>query len=155
MYLLCFIHQRFQRLNDILINCLLHRVRQYSDQSKESASLKLSTTNLTTNQTIVKVADILKLLTDEQIPFETPFGIIRQKAFNILDKDEINQFAEHIFQTDGLDETELRWEYVDKIAAGFKLNLRPLLINVDFSGVAETSELSKAVDFLRKVLGRE
>lgn len=41
-------------------------------------------------------------------------------------------------------------EYLDKITARFKLNLRPLLINVDFSGVAETSELSKAIGFLRK-----
>ncbi len=45
LYLLCFIHQRFQRLNDILNNCLLHRVRQYSDQSKEYASQKLSSVN--------------------------------------------------------------------------------------------------------------
>lgn len=56
LYLLCFIHQRFQRLNDILINCLLHRVRQYSDQSKEYASQKLSSVNLITNQTKIKMS---------------------------------------------------------------------------------------------------
>ncbi len=46
-------------------------------------------------------------------------------------------------------------ECVENIAAQFKLNLRPLLVNVEFSDVAETSELSKAIEFLRKMFGRE
>lgn len=46
-------------------------------------------------------------------------------------------------------------EYLEKIAAQFKLNLRPLLINVDFSGVADTTALSKAINFLRKVFKSE
>lgn len=96
LYLLCFIHQRYGRLHDILINCLLYRVRQYADQSKESATQKLSSINLKNNQSAVKAADVLNLLTDEQIPFETPFGIVRQKAFQILNKDEITQFTDHI-----------------------------------------------------------
>ncbi len=87
LYLLCFIHQRYGRLHDILINCLLYRVRQYADQSKESATQKLSSINLRNNQSAVKAADVLNLLTDEQIPFETPFGIVRQRALQILNKD--------------------------------------------------------------------
>ena len=155
LYLLCFIHQRFGRLNDILINCLLHRVRQYTDQTKESAAQKLSSINLTNNQTIIKAADVLKLLTDEQIPFETPFGIIRLRAFNILNKDEMSQFTEHILHDGQLDETQFRWESVETLSSQFKLHLRPLLMNVDFSDVAETSELSKAVNFLRTIFKRE
>jgi hypothetical protein len=155
LYLLCFIHQRYGRLHDILINCLLYRVRQYTDQAKLFAIEKLSSINLTTNQTLVKAAACLRVLTDEEIPPETPFGIVRQRAFKILDKDAINQFTDHILQDNQFDEPEFRWELVEKIAAQFKLNLRPLLINVEFSGVAETSELLKAIDFLRNVFRRE
>lgn len=155
LYLLCFIHHRYGRLHDILINCLLYRVRLYSDQAKLFAVEKLSSINLTTNQTLVKAAACLRVLTDEEIPPETPFGIVRQKALKILDKDAINQFTDHILQENQFDETEFRWELVDKISAQYKLNLRPLLVNVEFSGVAETSELLKAIDFLRKVFQRE
>jgi hypothetical protein len=155
LYLLCFVHQRFGRLHDILISCLLYRVRQYTEQAKEFAVQKLSSINLSNNQTAVKAADVLKLLTDDQIPFDTPFGLIRQKAFQILDKDEITQFTNQILHENGLDETEFRWEYMEKISSQFKLNLRPLLVHVDFSDVAEISQLSKAINFLRIVFERE
>ncbi len=155
LYLLCFIHQRVGRLHDILINCLLFRVRQYTDKAKEFAAQKLSSINLSNNQTAVKAADVLKLLTDDQIPFDTPYGLIRQQAFQILDKDEITQFTNQILHENGLDETEFRWECIERSAAQFKLNLRPLLVNVEFSEPGETSDLSKAIDFLRKVFQSE
>ncbi len=110
---------------------------------------------MSNNQTAVKAADVLKLLTDDQIPFDTPFGLIRQKAFQILDKDEITQFANQILLENGLDETEFRWEHIEKISSQFKLNLRPLLVNVEFSEMGETSELSKAINFLRKAFQSE
>ena len=99
----------------------------------------------------MKAAGVLNLLTDDQIPFDTPFGLIRQKAFQILDKDEITQFTNQILHENGLDETEFRWEGIARSASQFKLNLRPLLVNVEFSEAGETSDLSKAINFLRKV----
>ena len=151
LYLLCFIHHRVGRIHDILINCLLYRVRQYTDQAKEFAAQKLSSINLSNNQTAVKAANVLKLLTDDQISFDTPFGLIRQKAFQILDKDDITQFTNQMLHENGLDETEFRWEWIERSASQFKLNLRPLLVSVEFSEVGETSDLSKAINFLRKV----
>lgn len=155
LYLLCFVHHRYQRLNDNLINCLLYRVKLYADQAKEFGNIKLSSINLTTNQSITKAADVLRLMTDEQILPATPFGIVQQKAFEILSKDEINQLAEYISQAPQLDEVQFRWEYLDKIAAQFKLNLRHLLINVEFADVADNSDLSKAINFLRQTFKRE
>lgn len=150
LYLLCFVHQRYQRVQDNLINCLLYRVRLYTDQAKEFGRQKLSSINLTTNQNIGKAANVLRLLTDEQIPSETPFGIIRQKAFEILGREEIEQFAELILEENQLDEVAFRWEYLDKIAQQFKMNLRPLLLNIEFTDVADNSDLSQAINFLRQ-----
>lgn len=155
LYLLCFVHQRYQRIQDNLINCLLYRVRLYTDQAKEFGRQKLSSINLSTNQNIGKAANVLKLLTDEQIPAETPFGIVRQKAFEILGKEEIEQFAELILEENQLDEIAFRWEYLDKIAHQFKMNLRPLLMNVDFTDVSDNSDLSKAIQFLRETFSSE
>ena len=42
LYLLCFIHQRYQRVQDNLINCLLYRIRLHTDQAKEFGKQKLS-----------------------------------------------------------------------------------------------------------------
>ena len=155
LYLLCFIHQRYQRVNDNLINCLLYRVRLYTDQAKEFGRQKPSSINLTTNQNISKAANVLRLLTDEQIPSETPFGIVRQKAFEILGKSELEQFTNLILEEIQLDEIAFRREYLDKTVHQFKMNLRPLLMNVDFTEVAENPDLSKAVHFLRQTFSNE
>jgi hypothetical protein len=37
IYLLCFVHYRYQRLHDNLINCLIYRVRQLLDEAKSVA----------------------------------------------------------------------------------------------------------------------
>jgi TnpA family transposase len=155
LYLLCFILRRYQHLQDNLINCLLYRVRLYTDQAKDFGKQKLASINLTANQNIGKAANVLKLLTDEQIPAETPFGIVRQKAFQILGKDEISQFTEIILQENEFDEIAFRWEYLDKIAHQFKLNLRPLLMNVEFTEVTDNSNLAKAIRFLRHAFSTE
>lgn len=155
LYLLCFIHQRYQRVQDNLINSLLYRVRLYSDQAKEFGHTKLSSLQLTTHQSIGKAAAVLRLLTNEQIPPETPFGLVQQKAFAILGRDEINQIAAHIAQESPLEEGQFRWEYLDQIAAQFKLHLRSILLRVDFTPVTEPSELAHAIHFLRQAFTRE
>jgi hypothetical protein len=48
--------------------------------------LKILSINLRNNQSAVKTAGVLTLLTDEQIPFETHFGIVRQRVFQTLNK---------------------------------------------------------------------
>lgn len=151
LYLLCFVHQRYQRVNDNLINSLIYRLRQYSDQSKEAAQEKLVSIKLETVQNIGKVGQVLKLMTDQNISPETPFGEVRQKAFQILSPQAINQVAEHIAHEKRYDEMELRWEFLDKISQRIKLNLRPILIAVNFSAATTGSNLIEAIDFLKRM----
>jgi hypothetical protein len=35
--LLCFVYHRYQKLHDNLLNCLIHHVRRYGDEAKETA----------------------------------------------------------------------------------------------------------------------
>ena len=67
----------------------------------------------------------------------------------------MSQFTEHILHDGQLDETQFRRESVETLSSQFKLHLRPLLMNIDFFDVAETSDLSKAVSFLRTIFKRE
>lgn len=152
LYLLCFVHHRYQKVNDNLINSLIYRLRLYSDQAKEDAQEKLSSIRLETNQDIGKVTQVLKLFTNQQIPPETPFGKVQQKAFKILSPEAINRVAEHITHEKKFDETELRWEYLDKISHRIKLNLRPILTSVEFTATSTDAHLLEAISFLRQVI---
>ncbi len=108
LYLLCFVQQRYRRVNDNLINSLIYRLRLYSDQAKEDAQLRLSDLQLETNQDIGKVGQVLELLTDEQIPHELPFGEFQEKVFEILSRQAIRRVARHIIKEKKFDERLFR-----------------------------------------------
>jgi TnpA family transposase len=152
LYLLCFAHQRFQKVNDNLINSLIYRLRLYTDQAKEEAREKLLSMRLETNQDIGKAPQILKLFTDQLIPPETPFGEVQQKAFKILSPEAINRVADHIIHEKKFDETELRWESLEKISHRIKLNLRPILTSVEFTASSTDAHLLEAIIFLRQII---
>lgn len=80
LYLLCFVHHRYRRADDNLINSLIYRFRQYNDQAKEDAQIRLSSLKLETNQDIGKAGQVLKLFTDEQIGL----AIAMEQIFTIL-----------------------------------------------------------------------
>ena len=155
LYLLCFAHQRYRRVNDNLINTLIYRLRQYTDQAKANAKENLSSMQFETNQDMSKVGRVLKLYTDEQISSEIPFGEVRQTAFEILSRQAIDRVAEQIEGEPRFDETELRWSYLDSISHRVKLNLRPILQAVDFSALSTSDDLLEAVDFLRRAFHQE
>lgn len=155
LYLLCFVDQRYRRVNDNLINSLIYRFRQYNDQAKADARINLSSLRLETNQDIGKAGQVLKLFTDAQILPETPFGEVRQKAFEILGHQAMDRVAATFAGDMRYDEIELRWEYLDKIAMRIKLNLRPILTAVDFAALPTSTDLLEAVRFLQKIFLRE
>lgn len=152
LYLLCFAHQRYQKVNDNLINSLIYRLRQYTDQAKEETLERLLSMRLETNQDIGKAPQVLKLFTDRQIPPETPFGEVQQKAFKILSPEAINRVAEHITHEKKFDETELRWEALEKISHRIKLNLRPILTSVELTASSADAHLLEAISFLRQII---
>lgn len=155
LYLLCFVHHRYRRVNDNLINSLIYRFRQYNDQAKADAQTRLSSLRLETNQGIGKAGQVLKLFTDEQIPPETPFGEVRQKAFEILGQQAMDRVAATFAGDMRYDEMELRREYLDKISMRVKLNLRPILTAVDFAALPTSADLLEAVRFLQKIFLQE
>lgn len=155
LYLLCFVQQRYRRVNDNLINSLIYRFRLYSDQAKEDAQVRLSDLQLETNQDIGKVGQVLELLTDEQIPHELPFGEFQERVFEILSRQAIRRVAGYITKEKKFDEILFRWKYLDKIARRIKVNLRPIFMTVDFSVIPTNSNLLEAVRFLQDIFRQD
>lgn len=155
LYILCFVQQRYRRVNDNLINSLIYRLRLYTDRAKDDAQVRLTNLRLETNQDIGKVGQVLELLTDEQIPQDMPYGIFQERVFEILSRQAIRRVAEHITKEKKFDERVFRWEYLDKIARRIKINLRPIFMTVDFSALPTNSDLLEAVRFLQDVFRKE
>jgi TnpA family transposase len=154
LYLLCFIYHRYQRLNDNLINCLIYKVRQYSDEAKTAAKEKVYQFLSENKEDLQKAGQVLKLFTSDTIARQTPFQEVQAQAFTILTRDKLKFVAEHMTTDAKFDEIALQWEHIDKLAAQFKPYLRPILQNVEFVAISAHTPLLKAIRFLKMAFGK-
>ncbi|HAM50179.1 MAG TPA: hypothetical protein DCP92_05620 [Nitrospiraceae bacterium] len=79
LYLLCFVHYRYQKIHDNLLNSLIYHVRQYVDESKAASKERVYSYHTEGNQNLNKAGEVLRLFTDDSIPENTPFGEVRLK----------------------------------------------------------------------------
>ena len=149
VYLLCFINYRFQRMHDNLINTFVYSVRRFKDEAKLEAKEQVYECYTVSNQNMKKAGQVLKLFTDDSIPPHTPFRDIRDKVFTILDRDNLEVFADQIVTNIKFDETAFQWEHIDKLAHRFKRHLRPIFLMVDFVAPSIHDPLMEAIHFMK------
>jgi hypothetical protein len=150
IYLLCYLHFRYQKLYDNLINALIYHVRQYGDTAKTAAKERVYAARLEYNSQIKKAGQVLKLFTDESLPQATSFGEAQQKAFQILSRQQLTAVADSLMGKLSFDETAFHWEHVDTQARSFKLRLRPIVLTLDFQASSSHTPLLEAIAFLKE-----
>jgi len=149
VYLLCFVYHRYQKLHDNLINCLIHDVRGYTDDTKSYAKERIYESIIESHQDLQKAGKVLKIFTDDSIEGNTPFYQVQAKAFGILERQKLDSIADHITKSARFDETAFQWEHIDKLASQFKRHLRPILLSVDFASSSANNPLIEAINFLK------
>ena len=149
VYLLCFIHHRYQRAHDNLLNSLIHKVKQYVEDSKVATKERVYEYRIENNQNLAKAGQVLKLFTDDSIPEDASFQSVQATAFGILDRQKLAFVAEHIVAEATFDETAFQWEHIDTLAQGFKCNLRPVLQAVEFASAPGHAPVLEALQFLK------
>ena len=149
VYLLCFIHHRYQRANDNLLNSLINKAKQYVEDSKVAAKERVYEYRIETNQNLAKAGQVLKLFTDDSIPEDASFQSVQTTAFGILDRQKLAFVAEHIVTEATFDETAFQWEHIDTLAQGFKCNLRPILQAVEFASAPGHAPVLEALQFIK------
>jgi len=152
IYLLCYLHFRYQKLYDNLINALIYNVRQYGDTAKTAAKERVYAVRLEYNSQIKKAGQVLKLFTDESLAQETTFAEAQQKAFQILSRQQLTDVADSLIGKLTFDETAFRWEHVDTQSRSFKLRLRPIVLTLDFQASSSHTPLLEAVAFLKEAV---
>jgi hypothetical protein len=80
---------------------------------------------------------------------ETPFHELQARAFRLLEREKLEQVADHITPQVGFDETAFQWEHLDRLGVQFKRYWRPILSMVDFQGAPAQNPLIEGIDFLK------
>nr|WP_257475461.1 hypothetical protein [Bacillus sp. FDAARGOS_1420] len=66
------------------------------DEAKSAGKEQVYKSHLERNQNIKKVGEVLYLFTDDQIPADTPFQKIKDRAFTILERPKLAAIADQI-----------------------------------------------------------
>ena len=149
IYLMCFIHHRYQRHVDNLLASFIYYVRKFGDVAKSVAKERVYEHRVEANQNLQKAVQVLKLFTDDQIAEDTPFHALQARAFRILEREQLEQVTDHLTSHVDFNETGLQWDHIDGLGMQFKRYLRPILSAVDCKGAPAQTRLMAGIDFLK------
>lgn len=89
LYILCYIHQRFQQIIDNLIIAFGYHQRHAQDKVGEINKQAIAANAIEQSASMDYMKQLVKFYVDESLPDNLSFGEIRQKAFIILGPDGI------------------------------------------------------------------
>ena len=154
LYLLCFIHDRYQRLNDNLLGAFCTLVRRYADEVDAATKEAIYRFKLQTSEDVARGAKILALFLDPRIDGQTPFATVREQAHALLAPERLQQLCRHLTGDGSLDEGVFEWQEVDGIMAKAKRNLRPLLRFLALQGTSANATLLKTLALMTEAFAR-
>jgi len=143
LYLLCYVHQRFLKINDHLIASLIHKVSGYSEDADLYQKEEIYQSQLLDKNNRTLAANILSLHTNKKIADNE----IRKKSFDIVPKKDFQQFIQTI-KTPHLTPDYYRWEYYSKHSHSIKQNIRLVFKALNFQ--TKFKNLDKAILFLKE-----
>jgi len=149
VYLICFIFNRFQKINDNLVNTFIYYVNKYTDEAEQIAQEKVYEYKIEGSKHLKDAGKILGLFVDETIPEDMEFRKVKEIAFRILEQEKFSFLSSFISKA-SVDDTEYVWDYYIDLARKFKINIRYIFSQIDFQSQNPDDPLLRAVIFLKK-----
>lgn len=156
LWLLCFIHQRYQSMLDNLTAMFIYTASQYKSDVIEKAEELLIKQMMESSEQDEKVAKLLRFYTDQSIDEQQAFGNIRKNAYAVLPAPQIDQIANELEDKNQKAKqlAVLRWHAVELFSKTYKPPLRALLQALTLEG-QQHKALQKACQFLQNALCKE
>jgi len=153
LYLLCYLSLRYLQLNDNLIDAFFLSLKQFE------AELKEKTKDAYTDYAVSKQIDsfvmrrFARLFINQEIHDQISFGDVRKKAFEtIIPEEELRHKIPEENEED-LKPIDFQWKLVDALFHRYQLQLRPLMIAIDFSSTTADSPWLKVITWFKEIFG--
>jgi TnpA family transposase len=151
LYLVCYVHGRYERLASNLIQGFLYYVDKYHSESKNYAKAELVTLASPLEQHHKSIGKLMEIFTDKKIQIQSG-NVIRKRAFNVMPEKNIAAISSKLLHGEDdrkKQEQRLIWEYHRGNHQAILSNLRPLFMEIDFDGNDDLQTLFKAIRFLK------
>lgn len=150
LYLLCYIQQRYLHLNDNLIDAFNVHLKQFEGELKEKAQDAHSEYAIGKQSELATMKKLAKLYVKQDLSNETSFGEVRKEAFAIMPEEELRKKVLNDDEKE-LKLIDFQWKMVDKHFHRYKLQLRPLMMVIDFSSSIPDSPWFAAIKWLKTI----
>jgi len=126
-------------------------VDQYEKQAKLAADERMRNAIVSAADNLQAAGQVLDLFVDTSITGDTPFSVIKEKAFALLEPEQFPLVTDYM-RNIAFDKVAFEWSHYTKLSATFKRNLRQLFSDLDFAGRVDNSPLLEAIEFLQALL---
>ncbi len=147
-YLLCYAYHRTHVIYDNLIDALIHNVRYCEEQAKMYARDFIYRQTSEAREGIKATGKILEFFLNPDIDDNQSFGEIRERAFQLLERDKMKSVTTFI-NSSGFDDEEYQWQHLQSLSGSIKKNLRQIVRAIDFKSNIKEAPLIEAISFLQ------
>jgi hypothetical protein len=153
LYLLCYAWQRYRQFTDNLVEALAYHMKQLEDKSSAGAKHSFTAEQVRRHQETQRVGRLLLLYVDETVADATPFGTVRQRAYQIMPKDTLQDTGQRM-SVKPASKLALHWQAIDRLSKRIRRHLRPLYVALDFSSITPDNPWLAALVWAKGVFSR-
>lgn len=153
LYLICYVHNRYERLITNLIQGFVYYIDKYEDDGKIYAKNNLSELVKPLDEHKMALGKLIQIFTDKEI-MSLSGNEIEKHAFTVMPEKDIVAVSSILLKDESTrkrEEQKLIWEYHKNNHMAILINLRPLFMALTFDGGNETKELFIAIKFLKRL----
>ena len=154
LYLLCYVWQRYRQLSDNLVEAFGYYMARIEQETKEASEVAYAQAQAKKQREAPQLGRVLLLYVDKSVDDAMPFGEVRKRAFTIMPRDALITAGQRLCEKP-VSQLELRWQAIDRVAARFKRNLRPLTTTFSFTAEPTGSPWLAALSWMRGVFARQ
>ena len=150
LYLLCYIQQRYLHLNNNLMDAFCVSLKQFESELKEHTREAWSEYAISKQSELADMKKLARLYVKQELSDETSFGEVRKEAFAIIPEEDLRQKVLNENEKE-LQPIDFQWKMIDKHFHRYKLQLRPLMMAIDFSSSIPNSHWLSAITWLKSI----
>lgn len=148
LYLLCYLQSRWQQGVERIADGFVHHVRQVKQKAQVHAQEQVYQDWQRAARNVSKAGDVLHLFVDEGIDPDQSFGMVQQKAFQLLNAKDLTSVCRFLHnQKQSADEA--MWQYLDEQNSLRSGLLRDLFCCLRVKGTDKTQRLSTVLEQAR------
>lgn len=151
LYLLCYLSLRYLQLNDNLMDAFCLNLKQFEAELKEKTKDAYTDYVLSKQIDSFVIRKFARLFINQDLHDQLSFGDVRKKAFEtiISEKELRNKIPEE--NEEELKPIDFQWNLVDSLFHRYQLQLRPLMMAIDFSSTTAENPWLEAITWLKEL----